>query len=78
MSTTTQTVRRTLRAFFTPRSIAVVGAGRARGGIGAEIFNNLVSGFTGDVFAVNPHGHTIGGTDVEVAWAWFDGRRLDP
>lgn len=65
MSTTTQTVRRTLRAFFTPRSIAVVGAGRARGGIGAEIFNNLVSGFTGDVFAVNPHGHTIGGT---AAW----------
>src|SRR5690606_14183960 len=30
--------------------------------IGAEIFNNLVTGgFTGDVFAVNPHGHTIDG-----------------
>jgi acyl-CoA synthetase (NDP forming) len=63
MSTTIQAVSSSLRPFFAPRSIAVIGAGRTRGGIGAEIFNNLVSGgFTGDVFAVNPHGHTINGT----------------
>jgi acyl-CoA synthetase (NDP forming) len=67
MSTTTQTVQSTLRAFFTPRCIAVIGAGRTRGGIGAEIFNNLVNGgFTGEVFAVNPHGHTI---DDTPAWS---------
>ncbi|HEY0875303.1 MAG TPA: acetate--CoA ligase family protein [Vicinamibacterales bacterium] len=60
---TTETVQSTLRPFFAPRSIAVIGAGRTRGRIGAEIFNNLVAGgFTGEVFAVNPHGHTIDGT----------------
>jgi acetyl coenzyme A synthetase (ADP forming)-like protein len=62
MSTTIQSVSSSLHPFFAPLSIAVVGAGRTRGGIGAEIFNNLVTGgFTGDVFAVNPHGHTIDG-----------------
>jgi acetyl coenzyme A synthetase (ADP forming)-like protein len=38
-----------------PRSIAVIGASRARGSIGARLFSNLVgSGFTGAVYPVNP------------------------
>lgn len=44
-----------LDCLFRPRSIAVVGASRKRGTLGAEIFHNLlVSGFTGPVFPVNP------------------------
>ena len=55
-------VHGTLDTFFVPRSIAVIGAGRRRGRIGAEIFHNLLSGgFPGDVFAVNPHGTTVEG-----------------
>jgi len=55
-------VHGTLDTFFVPRSIAVIGAGRRRGRIGAEIFHNLsTGGFPGDVFAVNPHGTTIEG-----------------
>ena len=40
---------------FYPRSIAVVGASRTPGSIGARLFSNLVgSGFTGAVYPVNP------------------------
>ena len=45
-----------------PRSIAVVGASRQRGTIGAELFHNLVSGgFTGPVYPVNPAASEIEG-----------------
>ena len=44
-----------LDCLFRPRSIAVVGASRKRGTLGAEIFHNLmVNGFTGAVYPVNP------------------------
>jgi len=40
-----------------PGSIAVIGAGRERGGIGHEVFRNLVGGgFDGPVYPVNPAG----------------------
>jgi len=40
-----------------PRSIAVIGAGRDRGGIGHEVFRSLVGGgFDGPVYPVNPAG----------------------
>jgi acyl-CoA synthetase (NDP forming)/RimJ/RimL family protein N-acetyltransferase len=40
-----------------PRSIAVIGAGRERGGIGHEVFRALVAGgFDGPVYPVNPAG----------------------
>jgi acyl-CoA synthetase (NDP forming)/GNAT superfamily N-acetyltransferase len=40
-----------------PGSIAVIGAGRDRGGIGHEVFRNLVAGgFDGPVYPVNPAG----------------------
>ncbi len=44
-----------MRAFFEPRVVAVVGANRTRGKIGSEIFNNLLAaGFTGTVVPVHP------------------------
>lgn len=43
-----------LRPFFEPRTVAVVGAGRQRGRIGSEIFHNLREGFSGRVIPVNP------------------------
>jgi len=45
-----------------PRSVAVIGASRTRGSIGAELFHNLVSfGFTGSVYPVNPAATEIDG-----------------
>jgi acetyl coenzyme A synthetase (ADP forming)-like protein len=45
-----------------PRSIAVIGASRERGSIGAELFHNLVStGFSGALYAVNPAATQIEG-----------------
>ena len=50
-----------MKAFFEPRSVAVVGAGRKRGGIGAEVFHNLMSaGFKGVVYPVNEHASVVG------------------
>ena len=44
-----------MQGFFAPRSVTVVGAGRHRGKIGHEIFNNLISaGYTGHLTAVHP------------------------
>jgi len=42
-----------MKAFFEPRSVAVIGAGRKRGGIGAEVFHNLATRFHGPVYPVN-------------------------
>ena len=45
-----------------PRSVAVIGASRTRGSIGAELFHNLVSmGFKGPIFPVNPAATEIEG-----------------
>ena len=45
-----------------PRTVAVVGASRTRGTIGAEIFHNLiVNGFTGAVYPVNPGATSVQG-----------------
>jgi acetate---CoA ligase (ADP-forming) len=44
-----------LDAIFRPRSVAVIGASRERGTVGAEIFHNLIDhGFHGPVYPVNP------------------------
>jgi acyl-CoA synthetase (NDP forming)/GNAT superfamily N-acetyltransferase len=51
-----------MRAFFEPTSVAVIGANRERGKIGAEILHNLVvSGFTGQLAAVHPTATAIDG-----------------
>ena len=47
-------------ALFRPRSVAVIGASRERGTIGAEIFHNLIShGFQGVVYPVNPRAAVV-------------------
>src|SRR5512145_343030 len=54
--------RGSLRLLFEPRSVAVIGAGRRRGSVGAEIFHNLAAGgFTGRVVPVNPCADTVQG-----------------
>jgi acetate---CoA ligase (ADP-forming) len=45
-----------MRAFLAPRSVAVIGASRQRGTVGAELFHNLLAaGFNGPVYPVNPN-----------------------
>jgi acetyl coenzyme A synthetase (ADP forming)-like protein len=45
-----------------PRSVAVIGASRQRGSIGAELFHNLVAtGFRGAIYPVNPAASEIEG-----------------
>src|SRR5262245_2744161 len=52
--------RRGLEAVFRPRSIAVIGASRERGTVGAEIFHNLIEhGFRGAVYPVNPKADVV-------------------
>ncbi|HEY5888853.1 MAG TPA: GNAT family N-acetyltransferase, partial [Acidimicrobiales bacterium] len=47
---------------LTPRSVAVVGAGRSPGGAGHEVLANLLRAhFTGRLYPVNPHADGIGG-----------------
>jgi acetyl coenzyme A synthetase (ADP forming)-like protein len=51
-----------MKAFFEPRGVAVVGANRTRGKIGAEVLHNLkATGFTGGVYPVNPYAAEIEG-----------------
>src|SRR6516164_5378480 len=51
---------RSMTRLLCPRSIAVVGAGRRPRTIGHEILRNLVeTGFTGDLFAINPAANEI-------------------
>src|SRR5688572_18737349 len=52
----------TLRFFFEPRTVAVIGAGRRRGGVGAEIFHSLAAcGFRGRAIPVNPNARDVEG-----------------
>ena len=51
-----------LRPLLQPRSVAVVGPSRRRGTVGRAILRNIVTGgFTGPVYAVNPHAQTMEG-----------------
>jgi acyl-CoA synthetase (NDP forming)/L-amino acid N-acyltransferase YncA len=54
--------RASLRPLLAPRVVAVVGAGRASGGIGHETLKAIIEyGFTGAVYAVNPHARFVAG-----------------
>jgi acyl-CoA synthetase (NDP forming)/GNAT superfamily N-acetyltransferase len=45
-----------LRTVLRPRSVVVIGAGRHRGSVGFAVLENIRSGgYTGQLFAVNPH-----------------------
>jgi acetate---CoA ligase (ADP-forming) len=51
-----------LRPFFQPATVAVVGASSRRGTIGGELFRNVLEGdFTGAAFPVNPKGTAVAG-----------------
>jgi acetate---CoA ligase (ADP-forming) len=51
-----------LRPFFVPRSVAVIGASRRRGSIGGELFRNVLAGdFAGAAYPVNRDGEPVAG-----------------
>ena len=51
-----------LRPFFAPASVAVVGASRRRGSIGGELFRNIISAdFEGAAYPVNRTGEAVAG-----------------
>jgi acetyl coenzyme A synthetase (ADP forming)-like protein len=55
-------VTASLRPFFEPASVAVVGASRRRGSIGGELFRNILAGgFAGAVYPVNLGGEPVAG-----------------
>ena len=55
-------VTASLQPFFTPSSVAVVGASTRRGSIGGELFRNILdSGFKGVAYPVNPNAPSVAG-----------------
>jgi acetate---CoA ligase (ADP-forming) len=55
-------VTASLRPFFQPGSVAVVGASRRRGSIGGELFRNILAGdFTGAAYPINVKGEPVAG-----------------
>src|SRR5438046_5196685 len=55
-------VTASLRPFFEPKSVAVVGASRRRGSIGGELFRNvLAADFVGAAYPINRDGEPVGG-----------------
>jgi acetyl coenzyme A synthetase (ADP forming)-like protein len=51
-----------LRPFFEPKSVAVIGASRRRGSIGGELFRNiLMADFAGSAYPVNLRGEPVAG-----------------
>ena len=53
---------RSLRAFFAPRSVAVIGASRTSNTIGRAILDNLIrGGFRGPIYPINPAAGEIAG-----------------
>ena len=51
-----------LRPFFAPSSVAVVGASRRRGSIGGELFRNILAAdFAGAAYPVNLKGEPVAG-----------------
>ncbi len=51
-----------LRPFFEPRSVAVIGASKRRGSIGGELFRNILEGdFAGAAYPVNRDGGPVAG-----------------
>ncbi|MBI4516978.1 MAG: GNAT family N-acetyltransferase [Deltaproteobacteria bacterium] len=63
-----------VRAFLSPRSVAVVGASRHPGTIGAALLSNLKrDGFTGPIYPVNPGAGEIAGLRCYPSVSAIDG-----
>ena len=61
-SATTRRSGASLRPFFEPSSVAVIGASRRRGSIGGELFRNILAGdFQGAAHPVNRDGEAVAG-----------------
>ncbi|MBH0198984.1 MAG: hypothetical protein HP497_06100 [Nitrospira sp.] len=57
-----RSVVESLKPFFHPRSVAIVGVSRQEGGIGRRVLESLQGGgFTGPIIPVNPHATEIAG-----------------
>ncbi|HZR91952.1 MAG TPA: GNAT family N-acetyltransferase [Gaiellaceae bacterium] len=55
-------VTASLKPFFEPRTVAVIGASRRRGSIGGELFRNILQAdFTGAAYPVNTSGEPVAG-----------------
>jgi acetyl coenzyme A synthetase (ADP forming)-like protein len=55
-------VAASLRPFFAPASVAVIGASKRRGSIGGELFRNvLAADFAGTVYPINRSGEAVAG-----------------
>ncbi len=55
-------VAASVRPFFTPKSVAVIGASSRRQTIGGELFRNILTGdFKGAAYPVNARGEPVGG-----------------
>ncbi|MGE3344046.1 MAG: GNAT family N-acetyltransferase [Vicinamibacterales bacterium] len=62
-----QAAAASMRPFFEPRGIAVVGVNRERGKIGSEVFHNLLAaGTTAQVYPVHPGGGELFGHQAYV------------
>jgi len=48
-----------LAGVLRPRSVAVVGASRSEASVGQAVLRNLLDGYSGELFAVNPHASEI-------------------
>jgi len=57
-----QAAAQSVRVFFEPESVAVVGASRREGSIGRTILANLERcGYSGPIYPINPHAQSIDG-----------------
>jgi acetate---CoA ligase (ADP-forming) len=55
-------VAASLKSFFAPATVAVIGASKRRGSIGGELFRNILAAdFAGAAYPVNPAGEAVAG-----------------
>jgi len=47
--------------FFSPDSVAIIGASRARGKVGRVVLDNIINGFAGKIYPINPCADEING-----------------
>ena len=67
-------VAASLRPFFAPRAVAVVGASTRRGSIGGELFRNILeAGFDGVAYPVNPKAPSVAGVQAYASIADIPG-----
>ena len=62
-------VNQDISFFFTPKSIAVIGASETKGKVGNTVLNNIInSGFTGNIYPINPRSKMICEFNCYLSW----------